>query len=157
MPRQALALLEATPTPGRRADVTLLLGRVLIDVGRPGDAIALLEATTFTNREGDTGSWRVFSRAHIERGRQRLEQGSVSAALQDFEAALTYPANLNAGRPYRPHEARAQYWRGQALEAQGQTAAARAAYEACAGGAELDDEQRDFIARCSQRLGQITG
>lgn len=154
LPEAALDLLRGVPPEGRRADVTLLLARTQIQTGRYDEAIGLLESTTFTNREGDTGTWQTFASAHIERGISRLESGSVSGALEDFDAALTYPPNLNAGRPHRPLEARAQYWRGRALEAQGQVDQALEAFRACAAGTQTSDEQREHVALCRERLQQ---
>jgi tetratricopeptide (TPR) repeat protein len=150
----ALALLEsvgAGATP-RRADVTLDLARAYLRLERFDDAITLLETTTLTNREGDTGTRAVFYSAHIGRGTARFESDDHGGALQDFEAALTYPANLNIGQPHRPREARAQYWRGYALDALGRVEAAAEAWRACAAGAPLDDEQVEYAGLCQQRL-----
>ena len=150
---EAVRLLENVPAgPDRRADVTLLLARSYVDRGRFDDAIELLGSTTFSNREGDTGSWHVFSQAHVARGVERLDAGDAAAALVDFEAALTYPANLNAGRPYRPREARAQYWRGRALATLGRPAEATRAWRTCAAGARIGVQQIDFVQRCQQQL-----
>ena len=141
------------PPAERRADVTLDLARAYVQVERYDDAVALLEATTFTQREGDTGTREVFYRAHLERGIARFEAFDHGRALADFETALTYPANLNVGRPYRPREARAEYWRGLALDALGRVEQASEAWAACAAGDPLDDEQREYITLCAERAG----
>jgi Flp pilus assembly protein TadD len=150
----AVSLLESvSPADGaRRTDLTLDLARGYVALERFDDAVSLLESTTFTNREGDTGTHRIFYEAHLSRGVARYEQDDHAGALSDFEAALTYPANLNSGRPYRPHEARAEYWSGYALEALGRVEAATEAWAACAAAAPLDEEQVEYAGLCSARL-----
>ena len=114
----AIALLEAMPLQGqRRAELTVLLAESYVAEKRYEQCIELLESLAyFVNWEGQDITWRLFNQAHIERGRQRLENGDATGALADFDAALTYPANLNVGRSNQPLEAPAQFWRGQALQ-----------------------------------------
>ena len=152
-PAAAATVLESVAETDRRADVTLTLARAYIGVERFDDAIALLAGSRFTQREGDGGSREVFYQAHIERGIRRLEAGGPEAALEDFDAALTYPLNLNIGRPHRPVEARGRYWRGMALEALGRDAEARAAWRDGATGTPSTEEQRQHIRLCRKKLG----
>ena len=146
----------------RRPDVIVLLADTYTVVGRFDDTIALLESTTFTNREGVRDTWEIFSRAYIERGRQRYERGvtagssnqaetELRAALADFDMALTYPANLNAGRPHEPLEARANYWRGLTFEALGDSGQAQEAWEACAAGVRRGQQQQ-HVRLCEGKL-----
>ncbi len=151
-PAATATVLESVPPAGRRADVTLTLARAYIDVERFDDAIVLLSDTRFTQREGDTGSREIFYQAHIERGIQRLEASSPETALADFDAALTYPRDLNVGRPHRPVEARGRYWRGVALQALGRDAEARAAWREGAAGIPSTAEQREHIQLCREQL-----
>lgn len=148
----AAALEPAARRPRPRADVVVALARTRLAMGRPVDAIELLDSAEFTNREGDSGAHVVFVDAWVTRGRGALDAGDPAAALDAFETALTYPEGLNVGRPHQPREARAQYWRGRALEALGRGAEAREAWRTCAAGAPLDDEQIDFVARCAEAL-----
>jgi tetratricopeptide (TPR) repeat protein len=115
--------------------------------------IELLESLPyFVNWEGQDITWRLFNRAHIERGRQRLEQGDAEGALADFDAALTYPANLNVGRSDKPTEAPAQYWRGQALIKLNRPDEARSAWQAGADGADIDGWQNEHREKCRAAL-----
>lgn len=149
----AIALLSGMKSDGRRrADVTLLLARSYAEAHRYDDAIELLAATTFSNREGDSGTWSLFSRAHLDRGSVLYEQGRYGDALGDFEAALTYPTNLNVGRPAQPQEARALYWKGRALAALDREASARAAWSECAANLPSTEEQTHYIDECRKRL-----
>jgi tetratricopeptide (TPR) repeat protein len=149
----AIELLSTMPVgERRRADVTLLLARAYVAGERYGDAIDLLAATTFSNREGDSGTWSVFSKAHIERGIERMNRGAGQEALDDFETALLYPKNLNVGRPARPQEARALFWTGKALGALEKPEEAVAAWSECASNQPLSEEQRDYMAECQSAL-----
>jgi tetratricopeptide (TPR) repeat protein len=163
-----LRLLQSMPplTP-RRGEITLLLARSYCDEHRHDDAIKLLESTPyFVNWEGGSLIWRIFRNAHVERGRQRLDKSDVPGALADFDAALTYPANLNVGRSEEPEEAVAQYWRGKALAALGQTSEAHAAWKAGAAGtvegvppnesynAIFARQQNEYIKKCKDALAE---
>jgi tetratricopeptide (TPR) repeat protein len=133
---EAIRVMETMPVGKmRRAEITIALAQAYCDEKRWDDAVKLLESTPyFVNWEGQDVTWRLFNRAHVERGRQLFDKKNYQAALKDFEAALTYPANLNVGRSNRPPEAQAQYWRGRALQALGRTDEARAAWKAGADG-----------------------
>jgi tetratricopeptide (TPR) repeat protein len=150
----AIRLLETMPLAGvRRAEITVFLAQAYVEEKRFEDCIRLLESTpSFVNWEGQDITWRLFNRSHIERGRQRLAGGDAAAALADFEAALTYPANLNVGRSNKPQEAPAQYWRGQTLAALGRQQEARAAWQAGADGADGAGEQNEYREKCRQAL-----
>jgi tetratricopeptide (TPR) repeat protein len=150
----AIRVLETMPLEGvRRADITVMLAEAYVAESRWEDCLKLLEATPyFVNWEGQDVTWRLFNRAHIERGRQRLEKGDAKGALADFEAALTYPANLNVGRSHKPEEAPAQYWRGRALAALGRAAEARTAWQTGAAGADVPGAQNEYRQKCREAL-----
>jgi tetratricopeptide (TPR) repeat protein len=150
---EAIAVLDSMRAEGgRRADVVLLLARALVKAERFGDAIALLEATTFSNREGDSDTWQLHSDAHTGRGTRLLEASRLEEALRDFESALTYPRNLNVGRPARPREAKALYFKALSLEQLGRGGEARETYRLCTLGAPLDEAQSEYIERCREAL-----
>jgi tetratricopeptide (TPR) repeat protein len=152
----AIRLVETMPLDGmRRAEITVMLAQAYVDERRFEDCIKLLESTPyFVNWEGQDITWRLFNRAHIERGRQRLDKGDAQAALADFEAALTYPANLNVGRSNKPEEAPAQYWRGKALMALNRPADARAAWQLGAAGADVAGVQNEYRQKCREAVTQ---
>lgn len=150
----AITLLEQMPFEGvRRAEITLILAKSYVAEERFGDCVALLESTPyFVNWEGQDVTWKLFNQAHIGRGKKRLEEGDAKAALADFEAALTYPSNLNVGRPDKPEEAPAQYWRGQALAKLGRMDEARKAWEVGANGADVAGRQNEYREKCREAL-----
>ena len=153
---EAIRLLETMPLAGmRRAEITVMLAQAYVDEKRWEDGVKLLESTPyFVNWEGQDITWRLFNRSHIERGRERLERGDAAGALADFEAALTYPANLNVGRSNQPEEAPAQYWRGKALAALGRAAEAHAAWQAGAAGADVKGTQNEYRQKCREALAR---
>ncbi|OHB73037.1 MAG: hypothetical protein A2Z25_06620 [Planctomycetes bacterium RBG_16_55_9] len=151
---EAIKVLESTPSEGlRRADVIIMLAQAYYDEQRYTDAIDLLEATPyFVNWEGQSVTWDIFHKAHVERGQKRFEEKDFAGALHDFEAALTYPENIGVGRSNRPREALAEYWRGKALEALGRREEARAAWQKGAAGHALSGEQNEYRELCSKAL-----
>ena len=137
----------------RRADIIIMLAKMYVDEQQYSDAIDLLESTPyFVNWEGQTITWDLFHKAHVERGRQRFEEGDYAGALRDFEVSLTYPENIGVGRSNRPQEAKAQYWRGKALQALGRLDEARSAWKEGAAGYERSGEQNEYIALCKKAL-----
>ena len=150
----AIELLEEMPPQEhRRAEITMILAESYVAGERYDDCVKLLESIPyFVNWEGQDATWRLFNRAHVERGRQRLEKGQLADALADFEAALTYPANLNVGRSDKPQEAFAQYWRGHVLTRLRRTNEARAAWQAGADGADVPGQQNEYRQQCREAL-----
>ena len=153
----AIKVLESTPFEKlRRADVIIILAQAYLDERRYGDAIDLLESTPyFVNWEGQTVTWDIFNQAHLERGRKRFENKDLKGALEDFEAALTYPDNIGVGRSNKPREARAQYWRGKTLQALGRLEDARSAWKEGTAGHEGSGEQNKHRKLCMEELSKI--
>ena len=159
---EAIRVMEAMPVKGtRREEITIDLAQAYVDEKRYGDAVKLLEGTPyFVNWEGQDVTWWLFNKAHVERGQERFGKKDFSGALADFEAALTYPVNLNVGRSNQPQESKAQYSRGQALEALGRHAEARAAWKEGAAGAAGSgkgrEEQNQHRELCRQLLKKVS-
>ncbi len=151
---EAIKLLETMPVKKiRRAEIIIMLAQAYFDEQKYTKTIDLLESTPyFVNWEGQTITWVLFNRAHIERGRQRLEKKDFKGALADFEAALSYPENIGVGRSDTPQEAPAQYWKGKALQALGRLDQARAAWKAGAAGPKGSGQQNEYRQRCSEEL-----
>lgn len=149
----AIKLLETMPLERpRRGDTTLLLAQTYVDARQYDAALRLLASSSFSNREGNTSTRGVFVRAHLERGRARLDAGDLELALEDFQAALTYPPNLNVGRPASPQEAEARYWEGRTLKALGRLDEATDALQTCEAGNPGGERQNEFIQRCREEL-----
>jgi len=151
---EAIRVLESTPFQVlRRADVIIMLAQAYFDEKMYTQAIDLLESTPyFVNWEGQTITWELFSKAHLQRGQKRFENKDFAGALQDFEAALTYPENIGVGRSNKPQEAAAQYWRGRALQALGRLEEARLAWREGATGPEGSNQQNKYRQLCQEAL-----
>ncbi len=146
--RKAIDLLGSMPQrESRRTDIIEILAQAYVDEKEYTHAIDLLNDSFFSNWENRTVSRNVFVRAHIERGKQRLEKGQVEKALSDFSTALTYPAQLGVGRSANPAEAEPLYWKGKALAEQGKISAAKTAWKQ---GAESHPPK--FRQRCREAL-----
>jgi len=149
---EAIKVLESTPFEKmRRADIIIMLAQAYVDEQMYTDAIDLLESTPyFVNWEGQTITWDLFHKAHMERGQKRFEKKDFKGALEDFEAALTYPENIGVGRSNKPKEARAQYWRGKALEELGRIEDACSAWNKGTAGPEGSKEQNQYRELCKK-------
>jgi len=151
---EAIKVLESTPFEKlKRADIIIMLAQAYLDEKRYGEAVDLLESTPyFVNWEGQTITWDLFHKAHLERGQRRFENKDLKGALHDFEAALTYPENIGVGRSNKPQEAQAQYWRGRAMEALERFEDARLAWKEGAAGYEGSKEQNKYRELCKKAL-----
>ena len=151
---EAIKVLESTPFEKlKRADIIIVLAQAYLDEQRYDAAVDLLESTPyFVNWEGQTITWDLFHKAHLERGKRRLEKKNLKGALHDFEAALTYPENIGVGRSNKPQEAQAQYWRGKALQVLGRSKDARSAWNEGAAGYEGSKEQNKYRELCKKAL-----
>lgn len=154
-PRKAIVTLTNMPeTNARRLDTVVLLARAYLASEQLDEALALLENTVFSNREGNTESWRLFHDAHMTRGKRFYEAGDYTAALADFQAALTYPENLGVGRPLRAEEAEEHYWTGMTHQQLGNKKDARKAFKAGAQAPEGSSVQNEYKARCAEGLAR---
>ena len=143
---EAIELLETMPYETiRRADILILLAQAYLDAERYTEAIKLLVATPyFVNWEGSSVTRDIFTKAHLQRGRERFARNDFGAALEDFNAALNYPENLGVGKTNAPEDAPALYWKGKALAALGRADAAQAAWNAAAEGVAGSAQQNRY-------------
>jgi len=90
----------------------------------------LLAHRQFHVWEGGGDIHNVYIDAHLGRGRARFKNHQYRAALQDYQAALEYPENLEVGRSRKaPREAEIYQLIASAYEALGEPAKARKARE----------------------------
>ena len=67
----------------RRAEITVMLADAYVTAERFEDCLKLLESTPyFVNWEGQDITWRLFNRAHIERGLNRARARAIGASTQ---------------------------------------------------------------------------
>ncbi len=143
---EAIVLVEGMPkTTELRYDVCLWLARAYVDEKRYDDCISLLKNARFSNWEGQTTPRDIFVTALMARGKSAFEQGDQEAALRDFEGALTYPENLEVGRPFEVTDAETRYWVGKTLAALNRLDEAREAWKIGAGQRTSDDPKVPFV------------
>lgn len=161
--KEAIALVEGMPKPAvSRADVVLWLAQAYLDEQRVDDSIALLEKARFSNYEGGTVPHDLFVTAHMTRGKARFDAKQYESALADFQAALTYPENLEVGMKYKLTDAETRYWLGKTLASLGRMDEAKAAWKT--GAEEVNSKgpshtfvavtpvQDEYVQRCATAL-----
>ena len=155
-PEKRLALLEANHrVVAEREDALAREVQLLVQVGRYDRALELLESRHFHVWEGGGEVYGLFVEAHLLRGRALLEAGRPRDALRDFEAALTYPRNLDVAPPSSGGgSAKVFYCVGLAGEALGDKAAAEAAFAKAAGYRTGWSEQSYYQALAERKLGR---
>lgn len=145
-------------------------------VGKPDEAIVLLQSRTFSIWEGGSvfSSGQAWVNAHFVRALQRNEKKQYREALADLETAVNLPDNLRSEqRAFR--QAEITYWTGCIQAALGETDKARQAWENVAtptanvrrggggGGQPLvvigaaQSEQLYYQALAKQKIGRTDG
>ena len=126
----------------------------LVDEGRFEDALAVLGSHPFKPWEGGQVAREMYVLANLERGRREMAQKAYGEAEKSFRQALEYPVTLGVGKPDRPHDEEAQYWLGEALNAEGGRNGALNAWRSAADSGESGDGNSAlFRAAALQRLG----
>ncbi len=118
-------LLEGAPSAVRsHSSIVQALAAAYVDAGRFADAEALLERSTITSGEGESGALDVYRRACLGLARQYQKDGKHEAAAAQFLKATQYPANLGVGRSSAESHAGEFVAAARELEAAGQKEAA---------------------------------
>ena len=104
-PQKRFALFESNPSVAtKRSDAMMQEAKIDLLLGRYDQAIQLLTTHRFHNWEGYGDIHDVYMDAYLLRGEGEFKAGKYQEALNDYEASLEYPENLEVGRPY--HETR---------------------------------------------------
>ena len=158
-----VALLQKAPAHGR---VQLRLAAALVQLARWDDAVDVLTAMQYDPYEGERGTRPTYYAAYVGRGLMRYEQGDLEGALNDLEAALTYPRNIGVGRSHYAQDSQASYWAGVVAAERGEADKARRHWE---NGATVrphyqeepssplagyQPEARHYKSLCLQKLGR---
>jgi len=129
---------------------------LLVQSGKYDRAIELLSSHHFHVWEGGGEIYGVFVEAHLLRGQKYLDAGDYRPALKDFEAALTYPANLDVAEPSSGGgSAKIYYLIGRTKEAIGENVGATAAFEKAAAFRHGWSELSFYQAQAYQNLGKV--
>lgn len=123
-------LFDKTPAQVLSQDTVRARRALLyIETSKPEQALALLVNHTFKPWEGGTVVHDMFVVASIEEGNRDLAEHHSEQAEQEFRRAMQFPDDLGTGEPFHPDLAEQYYWLGAALDAQGKTADAAAAWQ----------------------------
>jgi tetratricopeptide (TPR) repeat protein len=154
--RECLALLE------ENIDV------VKIDAGAPKEvvkllnldgeytkAIEMLETHHFRTWEGGRIIHSYYVDSHVLRAMERINTGNIDQALEDLDAALLYPANLEVGKPSNDGRGtQVWYTMGQAYDKSGKKKKAKSFYEKAAHTDHAPSELKYFQAMSLLNLGE---
>jgi tetratricopeptide (TPR) repeat protein len=156
-PEERLAQIESRlELAGQRDDLSLERISLYNLRGDYDKALQLLDERTFRPWEGGEGRVsQAYIFAHLQRGARLLQTGQAQAALADFQAALSFPANLGEGRHaiWLP-EADIFYFLGCAYQALGDTSAAVHYFEKCVAENKPHPEMLYYKGLALQKLGR---
>ena len=120
-------------------------------------AIRILSKNHFYLWEGGWDIHNHFVDAHVLRGVEKVHKGNFKEALEDFETALEYPANLEVGKSYfSEKDDQAYYYLGTVYDILRDTARARESYRKALEGKQrsYDPEMFYYKGLSLLRLGQ---
>jgi tetratricopeptide (TPR) repeat protein len=130
---------------------------LLVELGRYNRAFPLLTFRHFHAWEGGGEIHDIYVNAHLLRGQKYLAGKRYRQALNDFEAALDYPDNLEVGRPAQPRRfAEIYYFIGRACESMGRAREARQAFAQATSPAVGPSELSYYQGLSWRRLGGET-
>ena len=118
---------------------------LFLEQGKYDDAMALFANHTYKPWEGGVVMHNMFVFTHIAEGKQQLQNHHPDAAEASFRKAMEYPDNPGSGQPAQPDTAEQMYWIGNALEFQGKSAEAKAAWQNSAEQVRENPTSRQFI------------
>jgi tetratricopeptide (TPR) repeat protein len=116
-----------------RDDLSVELASLYNQTCQHEKALAIVRSRHFQPWEGGEGlALGQHVRTHLALGRHALQQGHLAEARCLFEAALHAPENLGEAKHPLSNQSDIYYWHGVALDASGDSSAAREAWELAA-------------------------
>jgi tetratricopeptide (TPR) repeat protein len=154
-----LAFLEKHMPTVQKSDPTVLrLAYLYNETGQFDKSLAILTTRRFHVWEGAAALRQPFVDACLLRGLAKLGAGHSAAALDDFKAAITYPENLQAGRPGDAGQApKIHYYTAQACRAKGDQAQMKAELRKALEGRVADGEMNYYRILALRELGETAG
>jgi tetratricopeptide (TPR) repeat protein len=156
---QRLAFLESQMATVQQSDPAILrLAYLFNETGQFDKSLAILTTRRFHVWEGASALHQPFVDACLLRGLAKLKAGQAASALDDFKAAVTYPENLQAGRPGDAGQApKIHYYTAQAYRAKGDAAAAQAELRKAVEGRVADGEMNYYRILALREMGERAG
>ncbi len=153
-----LALLEAhRETVERRDDAMSRIVLLYVQTARYDEAIELLTTRHFHVWEGSRGLRDAYIDAYLMRGLDKSTAGRFQEALDDYQAALQFPFNLENAWPYRGgRTCELFYFIAAGYEALGEEEKAREFYQEAVEAKQRGDwsHLRYYQARALRKLGR---
>jgi len=116
-----LAMFRNAPESVKvRSEIASKMASLYVESENYDEAITLLNEHKFNPWEGARAMHKLYSDAHIGRGKIHYDNGEYQQALKDFLAALEYPPNLGVGKPPYLENAPARYLAALAYKALGE-------------------------------------
>ena len=127
-PAERLAAMKTYRTTAEKYDACMLrMAYLFNETGEYDESLKILTTRRFHVWEGGEGLLSPFVDALLLRGLNKMAAKDFSAAQKDFETALTYPDNLQAGRPGDAGmEPKVRYYLAQCRKQQGDEAGYKA-------------------------------
>lgn len=123
-----LAQMKKYRTTAEKYDACMLrMAYLFNEAGDYDSALSILTTRRFHVWEGGEGLLMPFTDGLLLRGLDKMAKRDFAGAKKDFETALTYPSNLQAGRPGDAGmEPKTRYYLAHCLKAMGDSVAATA-------------------------------
>ena len=154
-----LAFLQENIETARRSDPTMLRLAYLYNETKQYDkALDILTKRRFHVWEGAAALRQPFVDACLLRGLTSIAKGNAEQALQDFQQALTFPDNLQAGRPGDAGQSpKIYYYIAKAHQAMDNAGQAETALHKAMEGRITDGEMNYYRALACRELSDSEG
>lgn len=155
-PEERLRQLEShADLVAQRDDLTVEFIKLLNRTGQPERALAMLSTRQFSPWEGGEGlASGQYVAAHRSLGLRALGQHNPAVAMEHFESARSYPANLGEGKHLLTLERDLDFLSGVAAQHMRNSERARIYWQAAAAPVSEPGWQCYFQARALQSLGE---
>ena len=138
-----------------RDDCFLEMAVLQTQIGEYAIAEEMLKSRKFNIYEGGEGKLtKLHGWLHVLIGREYLQNGDVSRALEEFRKAFEYPENYGEGKSYMAQEAHIEYYTGLAYEKSGESKNARENFEKASRRNDQISEVSYFEGMAFSKLGK---
>ena len=140
-----------------REDVRKRIISILIDLGRPKEALKILTEEKFVPLEMDQSFHLLYVRALVQRAETQIQTGNIDAAVIDLQQALNFPENHGVGRPTTMGNAEIYYSLGCAYEMIGEYKLALQAWkEGASEHHPFGDHLFEYVQKSLDKLGRYS-
>jgi tetratricopeptide (TPR) repeat protein len=155
-PEERLLELERhSDLVSRRDDLTVEVATLYNETGEHEKALSVIEERRFHPWEGGEGAVSAqYVMAHLQLGRQAIDELNPGKALYHFESARNYPENLGEGKHLLTQEVHLDYFSGVALAQLGRNEEAQSLWRRAASSDQRVDMFAYFKGLALRSLGE---